>query len=231
MIVAAAFVPSTPLLVPAVASGAAAELDDLRRACTAALSAACAAAPEQVVVVGAGRHDAVHVTGTGTFRGFGVDLDVPLDPAHPHASELPLALSVGAWLLAQVGWPGDRRALELDPAGDPRSAGADLALASTRRTALLVVADGSAARTEKAPAGHHPGSAAFDAAVAAALRSGDPATLASIDRALASEVSSGGWPAWAAAAAALDQAEYDAELLAEDAPYGVGYLVATWMRR
>jgi aromatic ring-opening dioxygenase LigB subunit len=94
-----------------------------------------------------------------------------------------------------------------------------------------VVADGSAARTEKAPASLHPDASAFDGSVADALRNGDPARLASLDRDLAAEVSSAGWPAWSAAAAALGSATYDATLLADEAPFGVGYLVATWIRR
>jgi hypothetical protein len=230
VIVAAAFVPSTPLLVPAVASGAADELDVVRRASLEATRSALASAPERVVVVGAGGRDATHATGTGTFRGFGVDLDVPLDPATLAGPALPLPLSIGAWLLAQVGWPGERAALELDPQGDPTTPGKALA-AEDRRTALLVVADGSAARTEKAPASLHPDAAAFDAAVADALRTGDPARLAGLDRDRAAEVASSGWPAWSAAAAALGSATYDATLLADEAPYGVGYLVATWLRR
>jgi hypothetical protein len=233
VIVAAAFVPSTPLLVPAVASGAAPELDVVRRAALEATRSALACAPERVVVLGAGGRDATHATATGTFRGFGVDLEVPLDPAAPAAPgapALPLSLSIGAWLLAQVGWPGERAALELDPQGDPTTPGKALA-AEDRRTALLVVADGSAARTEKAPASLHPDAAAFDAAVADALRTGDPARLAALDRDHAAEVSSSGWPAWAAAAAALGPGSYDAALLADEAPLGVGYLVATWLRR
>jgi hypothetical protein len=230
VIVAAAFVPSTPLLVPAVASGAADELDVVRRASFEATRSALASAPERVVVLGAGRRDTTHGTGTGTFHGFGVDLAVPLDPAAPESPALPLSLSIGAWLLAQVGWPGDRAAVELDPDADPATAGKALA-AEDRRTALLVVADGSAARTEKAPASLHPDAERFDTAVADALRGGDPARLAALDRDLAAEVSSAGWPAWSAASAALGSATYDATLLADEAPYGVGYLVATWIRR
>ena len=233
MITAAAFVPSTPMLVPAVASGAAAELDDVRGAALDAVRRVLGTGAGRVVVVGAGRAIRTHTSGTGSLRGFGVDVDVPLDPAAPGVEPLPLALTGGAWLLAQVGWPGDRAALELDP----RASTATLASVATSlgnettRSVLLVVADGSAARSEKAPASLHPDAAPFDADVAAALASGHPHLLAAIDRERATAVSAQGWPAWHVAAVATavgHDAPYDAEVLADVAPYGVGYLVATW---
>ncbi|MDA8434855.1 MAG: hypothetical protein M0Z98_02585 [Actinomycetales bacterium] len=233
MITGAAFVPSTPMLVPAVASGAAAELADVRDASLAAVRRVLASGAERVVVLGAGREVRTHFSGTGSLRGLGVDLDVPLDPAAPGGEPLPLALTIGAWLLAQAGWPGDRAALELDPgAGSATIASVATALANqTPRSALLVVADGSAARSERAPASLHPDAEAFDADVAAALASGHPHRLAEVDRDRAAAVSAQGWPAWHAAAVALavgQDAPYDAEVLADVAPYGVGYLVAAW---
>lgn len=235
MITGAAFVPSTPLLVPVVASGAAAELDDVRGASLEALRAAIAQGAERVVVVGAGHEMRTHASGLGSMRGFGVDVDVPLDPAAPAGPRLPLALTLGAWLLAQVGWPGDRLALELDPeASIATVASVATALANTTaRQALLVVADGSAARSEKAPRSLHPDAEAFDADVAAALASGHPHLLAELDRDRALAVSAQGWPAWYAAATAMAVAEdapYKARVLADVAPYGVGYLVAAWTR-
>ncbi len=231
MISGVAFVPSTPMLVPSVAAGAVHELDLVRDASIEALRQVCRSAPERVVVVGAGTVTAWHSVGTGSLHGFGVELDVALDPVSPSPRHLPLAHTIGAWLLAAVGWPGDRVALELDPRAD---AGALAALgeelvSAPMRTVLLVVADGSAARSEQAPASLHPQAASFDAAVAAALRAGDPVALAGLDRDLASDVSAGGWPAWQVAAVASAGGAYDASLLVEEAPYGVGYLVATWL--
>lgn len=230
MITGAAFVPSAPLLVPAVASGAAAELDDVRAAALDAVRRALAGAPQRVVILGAGPTGRTYVNGTASFRGFGVAYDVPLDPASPGGDALPLALSVGTWLLAQTGWPGDRLAVAV--AVDADDAELDAAGAALRDddvpTALIVVADGSAARSEKAPAHLHPGAEAFDTAVAAALALGDPAVLAAIDASVALEVTAAGRPAWRAAAAALAGTTYDAVLLADTAPYGVGYVAAAW---
>lgn len=235
MITGAAFVPSTPMLVPAVAQGAAAELEDVRSASLEALRAVLAQGAERVVVVGAGHAMVTHATGLGSLRGFGVDLDVPLDPASPAGPRLPLALTVGAWLLAQVGWPGDRLALEVDSGASTATiASVATALANTTaRQAILVVADGSAARSEKAPRSLHPDAEAFDADVAAALASGHPHLLAELDRDRADAVSAQGWPAWYAAGttmAVAEDAPYDARVLADVAPYGVGYLVAAWTR-
>ncbi len=230
MITGVAFVPSAPLLVPQVAQGAASELDDVRAASLDAVRRALATPSQRVVIVGAGTTTRTNAAGTASFRGFGVPLDLPLDPASPGGDRLPLALSVGAWLLAQVGWPGERLALEVAASAyddELDDAGAALAAAS-ETTALIVVADGSAARSEKAPAHLHPGAEAFDASVVAALTSGDPAQLAAIDAAAAHDVTAAGRPAWRTASAALAGRTFDAALLSDSAPYGVGYVVAAW---
>jgi aromatic ring-opening dioxygenase LigB subunit len=108
-------------------------------------------------------------------------------------------------------------------------AGAELS-AEEPRTALVVVADGSNSRTEKAPGYLDADAEPFDADVAKALAAGDPALLASVDRDRAVSVGAAGRPAWRAAAAALSGSSYGAELLCDEAPYGVGYLVAVWRR-
>jgi hypothetical protein len=231
VITALAFVPSTPLLVPAVASGAAHELAEVRGAAVAAVRAVLATGPTRVVIVGSGARDAEHHSGTGSLRGFGVDLDVALDPDVPDATPLPLSLTIGAWLLEVVGYVGERVAIELDPHATSvalEATGRSLA-AGAAATVLIVVADGSAARSDKAPASFHPEAAGFDSDVAAALKTGAPQELASIDRDRADAVSAQGWPAWYVAAAAAGTAGHDAELLVDAAPYGVEYLVASWL--
>ena len=93
---------------------------------------------------------------------------------------------------------------------------------------LLVVGDGSARRTEKAPGFFDSRAAAFDSSVAEALRSGDPAALAAIDEQLGAELLAGGLAAWRAAAVHARGRRWDATLLLDEAPHGVGYFVATW---
>lgn len=97
-------------------------------------------------------------------------------------------------------------------------------------TTLLVVGDGSARRSEKAPGYLDERAAGFDAAVADALRSGEPARLAALDDALGRELLAAGVPAWHEAAARL-AGTYRAELRYDDAPFGVGYFVAVWTAR
>lgn len=131
----------------------------------------------------------------------------------PSTNPLPLALAVGSTLL------GDRPHELL--VGPQALLGEEVG--------LLVVGDGSARRTEKAP-GHLDGRAAgFDAAVAHALRSGDPEALAAIDQALGEELLAGGLAAWRAAAEQARGRCWDATLLLDDAPHGVGYFIASWI--
>jgi hypothetical protein len=93
---------------------------------------------------------------------------------------------------------------------------------------LLVVANGSATRTEKAPGHFDDRAAAFDAAIGAALAAGDLAALAAIDLDLADAL-------WALPDADVlrglaervpvpDHAQVDYD----DAPYGVQYWVVRW---
>ncbi|HEY5335830.1 MAG TPA: hypothetical protein VIJ71_07385 [Mycobacteriales bacterium] len=92
--------------------------------------------------------------------------------------------------------------------------------------ALLVLADGSAARGPKAPAGPHPGAQASDDALAAALAAGDAVALAAYDPdpALGAE----GAPALRALGRLAADHDWDARVLAYEAPFGVAYVVAQW---
>lgn len=90
---------------------------------------------------------------------------------------------------------------------------------------LLVVANGSATRTEKAPGHLDDRSAAFDAAIGTALAAGDTAALADLDLALATELWAPDAPSLASLASfAVQQAQVDYD----DAPYGVQYWVVRW---
>jgi hypothetical protein len=74
-----------------------------------------------------------------------------------------------------------------------------------------------------------PAATAFDAAVAAALEAGDGAALLAIDDRTAAGLECTGrapWQVLAGAAGIVKPAH--PRLLYHDAPYGVGYLVASW---
>ncbi|WP_344607519.1 class III extradiol dioxygenase subunit B-like domain-containing protein [Streptomyces glaucus] len=244
MLVAAAVCPCPPLLVPEVAAGAAPELDTARAACADALDVLAAARPDRLVVVGpddgAGPGDAGPRTypegARGSFRGFGVDLGVRLGRPGRDAGagrELPYALAVAAWLLERAGWaaaPVEGLAVgEALAAERCLDAGREIA-ARAGRVALLVMGDASACRTLKAPGYLDERAAPFDAAVARALGAADAPALAALDAGLARALRVSGRAPWQVLAGAAQGTALDGALLYEDAPYGVGYLVATWSR-
>ncbi|MGW8635999.1 class III extradiol dioxygenase subunit B-like domain-containing protein [Streptomyces sp. NPDC055793] len=239
MLVAAAVCPCPPLLVPEVAAGAAPELDAARAACTDALGVLAAARPDRLVVVGPADAPGpeIYPQGTpGSFRGFGVDLDVRLGPdtgaATPAAgSELPYGFAVGAWLLARTGWShapveGVGVGEEL-PAERCAAVGRDLA-GRAGRVALLVLGDASACRTLKAPGYLDERAAPFDAAAGRALGAADVTALAGLDVALARDLKVSGRAPWQVLAGAAGGTGLSGTLLYEDAPYGVGYVAAAW---
>ncbi|OIK24445.1 class III extradiol dioxygenase subunit B-like domain-containing protein [Streptomyces malaysiense] len=237
MLLAAAVCPCPPLLVPEVAAGAAPEMDTARAACTDALGVLAAARPELLVVVGpAGPGDGgTFPQGTrGSFKGYGVDLDVRLGAAAQAAAaerELPSSLAVGAWLLERTGWadaPVEGLGAE-ETLAPERCAGTGRELGGRAdRVALLVLGDGSACRTVKAPGYLDERAAPYDAAAARALAAADLPALLSLDAALARALKSSGRAPWQILAGAAEGADLDGDLLYEDAPYGVGYMVATW---
>ncbi|AQS67184.1 class III extradiol dioxygenase subunit B-like domain-containing protein [Streptomyces pactum] len=239
MLVAAAVCPCPPLLVPEVAAGAAPELDAARAACTDALGVLAAARPDRLLVVGPadGAGPETYPQGTrGSFRGFGVDLDVSLGPDRGPESErtargLPYGLAVGAWLLGRTGWadaPVEGIGVgEAFPAERCAALGRDVA-ARDRRSALLVLGDASACRTLKAPGYLDERAAPFDAEVGRALGAADVAALAALDAALARELKVSGRAPWQVLAGAAGDTALAGTLLYEDAPYGVGYVAATW---
>ncbi|MEV1025370.1 class III extradiol dioxygenase subunit B-like domain-containing protein [Streptomyces sp. NPDC050264] len=242
MLVAAAVCPCPPLLVPEVAAGAAPELDAARAACDEAIGAVLAAAPDLLWVIGEGPDQGVHTSGArGSFRSFGVDLDVrlgvPDESAEAAGITLPPSLSVGAWLLARAGWTGETRGYEVT-GGASAFAGLDGAwrLAEGRtgaeRVGFLVMGDGTACRTVKAPGYLDERAEAVDARIAEALRTLDrDGYLAQLDAGLAGELKISGRAPWQLLSGAWSQDHGDhgtGRLLYEDAPYGVGYFVASW---
>ncbi|GGS16799.1 hypothetical protein GCM10010252_65210 [Streptomyces aureoverticillatus] len=240
MLVAAAVCPCPPLLVPEVAAGAAPEMDAARAACADAIGVLAASRPDRLVVVGPAERSGrgPHPQGArGSFRGFGVDLDVHLGaapaevPARTSERELPVSLAVAGWLLGRTEWSA--APVEGLGVGEPLEAercvqaGGEIA-ARADRVALLVMGDASACRTLKAPGYLDERAAGFDADVARALAAADVAALKALDVELAQELKAAGRAPWQVLAGAADGADLSGELLFDEAPYGVGYLVAAW---
>jgi hypothetical protein len=99
---------------------------------------------------------------------------------------------------------------------------------TTRREALLVVADGSTMLTPKAPGAFHPDAPEFQERLDAAVESGDWAAILELE----------GWERFGATesrtpfrvlAAVLEAMEPAETRGTHAAPFGVGYLMRTWV--
>lgn len=217
-----AFVPMTPLMFRHL-SGAADPLAELREAAVQAIRDACEGAAQVVVLCPVGGREA-----PGDWR----------DPSHAgpvHGDPWSLSERVADHLVTDVA------RIDLPLALVPVTLGSDLypdlaSVASADEsevfegaaTAVIVLGDGAAARSQGAPGHIDERSFPFDDAVAAALEGGDGAGLAAlavapeaVDLLVAGRHS---WPqlgAWVPRAA-------EAELRWRGDPLGLTYLVALW---
>ena len=225
MLVAAAVVPTPPLLVPEVAAGSASREGELRAAALAAVERVLAAQPDRVVVVGEAP-TVGPLQGEPDWHPYGVSLPRPRP-----VMRLPLAHGIGAWLLQQVGCgvPVEHLGVTADATAETcAQLGRELAQDS-RRTALLACGDGTARRDEKAPGHFSPAAADFDERVDAAVRAGDPAALLALDVDLARELWVAGRPTWQVLAGAAEGRRWSAEVGYAAQPYGVHYIVGIWL--
>jgi len=223
-VVAAAVCPHPPLLVPELAAGAAAELDKLRVACDDAVDRLAAAAPDRLVVI-SGDKDTTQINPPfrASFASWGVPVRIGIDGA-----PLPLAPAIAVWLLHRRGLKPDTvHAVAADMSPDECARfGARLAIGADR-VALLVMGDGSACRGEKSPGYQDERAEPYDRAVATALSTADGAALLDLDPVLSAELRVAGRAPWQVLAGATS-GDWRAELLYDEAPYGVGYFVAVW---
>ena len=225
VLVAAAIVPSAPVLVPELAGAAAAETTDMREA---AFTAA-AALPDRWIAIGIGAADAVwSPQTTGTFAGFGVDVEVALSPGAQRFAELPLCALIAGWMRGQVRPGASVEARSYAASHTPEAA---LALGRALRAEIdggsepvgvLVVADGCNTLSPAAPGGHDPVAVAQQAALDDAIAAGDSATLSSLPGAVLGRV------VFTVLAGLADPAPHAAKELYRGAPYGVGYFVGDW---
>lgn len=227
MITGIAFCPQAPALVPAVGRGLGGELGVLRAACRMAIRRV-APPSSQIVVIGSGRQNATFATSSrGSLAPYGVDLVVGLG-SDDGPIALPPSLTVGAWLVRDAVGPCSgavAHSVGPDASDLPQIADGD-------STALVVVGDGSARRSEKAPGYLDDRAAAFDARVAEALRAGNaPGLRHELSWPGGDEMLAAGVRVWDEVARLVEAANWDGELLYDHAPYGVGYFVATWTLR
>jgi hypothetical protein len=225
VIIAAALCPAAPLLVREL-NGGDPVLPELRQACLDAVAELAAGEPDVIAVVGVacqtGSWDASSALDLARFA--------PRPGSGPAAEPpVPSSLGVGAWLLTAAGYAGGR-VLQSVAKDEPPAACAEVGAALARaglRVGLLVMADGSARRTLKAPGYLDERSAAFDAEVERAVRAGHLGALLRIDPDLARDLMAAGRPAWQALAGALEGGQVTSEIRYSDDPFGVAYLVAS----
>ncbi|NRQ34280.1 hypothetical protein HII36_20835 [Nonomuraea sp. NN258] len=213
MLVAAAVCPQTPLIVS--------QLPDLRSACHTAIAALRAARPDTLIVVGPAESTAAYdARAAGTLRPWGLD-----DTIGEGEPVLPLSLTVGR-LLLQGDAPGQAIAHDTPPAGC-LALGAELA-ARGDRVALLVMADGSACLSSRAPGKYDDDAKPVNDLIATAVAEADQAALAGLDPERADRLWVSGRPALQVLAGAAGPAAFTGRLLAQSEPYGVGYFAGIW---
>jgi hypothetical protein len=201
VITAVASVPNPPLLLPGMTGNPVAEVEELRAACLAAIGA-LRHCPSVIIVAGVRSAD----------------------------STPPLALAVARALLSQAGHTGSVRDVTVSVhATTTECVALGRALAAAPApVGLLVMADGSARRTLKAPGYLDERAAPFDAAVLAQLEAGDWPGLLELDARLAEQLLVAGRAPWQVAAAALTGTDLAATLHYQDDPFGVWYPVLSY---
>jgi hypothetical protein len=216
MLTAAVVCPGPPLLVPEL-SGADPAAAELRTAGITAVQAMLASFPDTVAVVGPAQRSQSWPpdarAGLGAYGRSG------------SGAGAPLSVGLGAWLLDQAQCETDRLMWSVG-AADWNAAAAALAQIPGR-LGLLVIADGSARRTVKAPGYIDDRAGPYDESVRVAVSSGDLAALRDLDPDLARQLMAPGWPALQVLAELAGDDRPHATVHYCDAPFGVGYLVAT----
>jgi len=223
----AAVCPPAPLLAREL-TGRDPVVTELRQACAAAVGRLIRSGPDVIAVVGAARS-------TETWPADG-RLDLTAFAPGPAIREekdgpaLPLPLGLAARLLDEGGYRGERTFRSVNQKEQAAAClrlGADLSRCG-ERVGLLLMADGSARRSLRAPGYLDPRAAGFDAAIERAVRDGDPGALRDMDAGLAYELLATGRPAWQVLAGAMPGRARAAEVLYAGDPFGVFYLVA-WL--
>ncbi|MEC3914705.1 hypothetical protein [Nocardia sp. CDC160] len=179
----------------------------------------------------------------GTFRGYGVDVRVGFAGSNDAAGFgsgadplLPLPALIAGWLRGQAAPEAvaECRLISADASADEaltfgRYLRAELD-AESEPTAVLVVGDGAATLSLKAPRYLDERAEGVQAEIDRALSAGDRGALAALDTHLLAELEVAGRPAYQVLAGlfAVDPADPKVETLYAAAPFGVAYHVSVW---
>jgi hypothetical protein len=227
---AVAFCPHPPALVPDVGRAGAAELAGVRDACRRAIRTV-ANHGRRLLLIGGGPGSAAYAAAArGTLARYGVPVEAALGPHGTGSAQLPLSLTVGAWLIQDaLGERAEAIGFAVGPDWVGSEAAQDFAAVCSddAEIALIVLGDGSGWRDADAPDRLGERAASFDAAVAAGLAAADPTRLA-VDAGEGEALMAAGAPVWRTVARSLEGRDWTAHLDLDAAPFGVGYFVATW---
>ncbi|MBP2369952.1 hypothetical protein [Pseudonocardia parietis] len=230
MSAAIAVLPHPPLLVPDLSGDAASETEVLRAAVRDVAKALAAAAPAWIAVgADPGGRRSVAPGTRGTFAGYGRDVPVALpgSGSADEGPELPLPLLIAAWAAAGTGVTSVRGELVAPDTSPSDCLELGRALAA-EDVGLLVLGDGAAMHTAKAPGGFDERAESFDAVVATALDVPDPEALARLDPAVAADLWVAGRAPWQVMAGAAGGRDWTTAHRHTSMPYGVAYHVALW---
>ncbi len=229
----AAVVPHPPLLAPGLTGPrTTAPASRLRDAALTAVRELLDGDPPVLVCVGPGASTTRHPsTSWGTLAGYGTPVDAPSGRG-PGRPILPLSLTVARLLLEAAGWQGSLVLQEVghrEPPDACAALGAGLA-AELPSARWLVLGDGSSTRATGAPDAVDERAALLDDRLGRALAGADPRALAAMDAGVAAEVGAYGRAAWQVLAGALQAGggRCAGEVLLDEAPFGVRYVVARW---
>ncbi|WP_421741882.1 hypothetical protein [Cellulomonas sp.] len=242
MLVVAALVPDTVLLVPG-AGGTSDPASGLREAALRAVGEVTASGVRSIVVVapGGGVDRVIAGTVRTTLGAAGIPdgllgwpvVEVQVDGVGSDSPGAPVVVALH--LLARTGWGGALRIVEVTSATAPdglADLGADLV--GTEPTGMVVVGSGSGRHGPDAPLADDPRAPDHDARVLADLADADPAArarLAADDPALADELAVRGWAPWQVLVGAAGDATVRARTLAASTDLGAQHAVLLWDAR
>ncbi len=221
-ILSVALVPASPLLLPGL-TGRGDPVPELRAAVAGVVRDLVATRPGEVVVLAEAEPAGQHRVGAdlGLHRwGLGSGT-----APRRGGADVPLPFAVASVLLDTAGWDGPRRFVAVAPGTPPAEAArAGAATVAGPGTGYLVLAEGTACRTEKAPGHLDPRAAAFDDVLLAAADA-DLDGVLGLDPALGAELWVHGLAAWQALAGAMGPGAALERRWTGD-PSGVLYVVA-----
>jgi hypothetical protein len=175
-IVGAALVPAAPVLLPAL-SGREQPAAAVLAAALCVIRQLIEFAPTEIIVLAEADRDGVFDNSApwGLHRLGGMQARNASDVRATQGEPLPVPLAIGAALLGLAGWMGPAAFHALD-----RSVSAEAAIeygrklsSSTLPVGLLLLGNGSACCTDKAPGSFHSGAQAYNEALTSMIRTGD----------------------------------------------------------